>query len=252
MVTKSYSYKSHVDQNGKKHVEKNFSNKAQARGTDGNVITEKQNMYKNTKTGEKKIAKSRTLNDHGREMVRERDFQDNERVHNNYQGFDEEHADKFNDNWEREAQRMGFYNGVGNMLGYKEAPRPRVTTQDEMHYPKPRKSGTQTWSRESDDHDSQGNVRRQRTDTNTRGAQGLGLPVRTTAQPSEFVGRGGALGLGIPDVGTGTNVGGTQPRASNIRGNATGNTNTGLTTKNLGQGVYKNRNANANTIPMAG
>merc|ERR1711972_1203957 len=65
MVCKSYSYSSAMGPDGKRHVEKKFTNQAQAKGKNGQIISEKQEMYKNSSTGEKRIAKERNLGDQG-------------------------------------------------------------------------------------------------------------------------------------------------------------------------------------------
>ena len=121
MVCKSYSYSTTIDSNGNKHVEKKFTNQAQARNKHGDLIREKQEMYKNSKTGEKRIGKERTLNDQGRKMVRKQTGSDGEQVFNFYNGFEEDQAEKFNEVWENRARDVGFYGAAGGGLGYKSA-----------------------------------------------------------------------------------------------------------------------------------
>jgi hypothetical protein len=121
MVCRSYTYNTTIDSNGNKHVEKKFTNQAQARNKHGDLIREKQEMYKNSKTGEKRIGKERTLNDQGRKMVRKQTGSDGEQVLNFYNGFEEDQAEKFNEVWENRARDIGFYGVAGGGLGYKSA-----------------------------------------------------------------------------------------------------------------------------------
>ena len=80
-------------------------------------------MYKNSKTGEKRVAKERILDDQGRKMVRKKLGHGDEQIFNHYNGFEEEQAGHFDNRWENEARDMGFYEGVGSMLGYKNGPK---------------------------------------------------------------------------------------------------------------------------------
>jgi hypothetical protein len=121
MVCRSYTYNTTIDSNGNKHFEKKFTNQAQARNKHGDLIREKQEMYKNSKTGEKRIGKERTLNDQGRKMVRKQTGSDGEQVFNFYNGFEEDQAEKFNEVWENRARDIGFYGVAGGGLGYKSA-----------------------------------------------------------------------------------------------------------------------------------
>jgi hypothetical protein len=121
MVCRSYTYNTTIDGNGNKQYEKKFTNQAQARNKHGDLIREKQEMYKNSKTGEKRIGKERTLNDQGRKMVRKKTGSDGEQVFNFYNGLEEDQAEKFNEVWENRARDIGFYGGTGGGLGYKSA-----------------------------------------------------------------------------------------------------------------------------------
>lgn len=103
------------------------------------MISEKQEMYKNSKTGEKRVAKERTLDDQGRKMVRQKYGHGDEQIFNHYNGFEEEHADHFDNRWENEARNMGFYEGVGGMLGYGNGPR---AVHDTYKQPKKTKNNT--------------------------------------------------------------------------------------------------------------
>ena len=72
MVCNSYVMSSSIGEDGKRHVEKKYTNSAQTRGKNGELINEKNEMYKNSRTGEQRIAKERNLGDQGRKMVRKR------------------------------------------------------------------------------------------------------------------------------------------------------------------------------------
>lgn len=121
IVCRSYTYNTSIDSNGNNHVEKKFTNQAQARNKHGDLIREKQEMYKNSKTGERRIGKERTLNDQGRKMVRKQTGSDGEQVFNYYNGFEEDQAEKFNEVWENRARDIGFNGAAGGGVGYKSA-----------------------------------------------------------------------------------------------------------------------------------
>lgn len=173
-----------------RHVEKKFSNQAQTKGKNGKILSEKQEMYKNSKTGEKRVAKERTFDEQGRKMVRKKYGNGDEQMFNQYQGFEEEHAGVFDNRWENEAKNIGFYDSVGGMLGYKNGP--RVIQNDSYGGIKKTKKNPQNRNQAYDDEDDI----RIRVN-NFSDARGLGMPSTMTSKVNKD-NYADARGLGMP------------------------------------------------------
>ena len=78
---------------------------------DGHKISEKQEAYKNTKTGVQKAAHQRILDDKGTKQIRKKNtITGDQEEHNIYKGIKEEELDQFNENYNNYRSKVGFRN----------------------------------------------------------------------------------------------------------------------------------------------
>ena len=76
---------------------------------DGHKISEKQEAYKNSRTGVEKAARQRIIDDKGVKQIRQRNINTNEQgEHNIFKGLKEEELDEFNRNYNSIRNKYKF------------------------------------------------------------------------------------------------------------------------------------------------
>ena len=106
----SKSYCSRVDyRDGQPHQECYQSQSINQIGQDGHKISEKQEAYKNSRTGIQKAAHQRVLDDKGLKQIRQRNINTGaQEEHNIYKGMKEDELDNFNQNYNDYRNKIGF------------------------------------------------------------------------------------------------------------------------------------------------
>ena len=122
VITKSYSSK--IDyRDGQPHQECYQSQSINQIGSDGHKISEKQEAYKNSRTGVQKAAHQRILDDKGMKQIRQRNVNTGEQEeHNIFKGMREEELNNFNQNYNDYRNKIGFqknYKYLNQMNPYK-------------------------------------------------------------------------------------------------------------------------------------
>ena len=106
----SKSYCSKVDyRDGQPHQECYQSQSINQIGQDGHKISEKQEAYKNSRTGIQKAAHQRLLDDKGMKQIRQRNINTGaQEEHNIFKGMQESELDNFNQNHNDYRNKIGF------------------------------------------------------------------------------------------------------------------------------------------------
>ena len=120
----SKSYCSKVDyRDGQPHQECYQSQSINQIGQDGHKISEKQEAYKNSRTGVQKAAHQRILDDKGLKQIRQRNVNTGtQEEHNIFKGMREDEMDNFNQNYNDYRSKIGFqknYKFLNSMNPYK-------------------------------------------------------------------------------------------------------------------------------------
>ena len=108
----SKSYCSKIDyRDGQPHQECYQSQSINQIGQDGHKISEKQEAYKNSRTGVQKAAHQRILDDRGMKQIRQRNINTGaQEEHNIFKGMKEDEMDNFNQNYNDYRNKIGFQN----------------------------------------------------------------------------------------------------------------------------------------------
>ena len=122
VITKSYSSK--IDyRDGRPHQESYQSQSINQIGRDGHKISERQEAYKNSRTGVQKAAHQRVLDDKGMKQIRQRNINTGEQEeHNIFKGIREDELNDFNKNYNDYRNKIGFqknYKYLNAMNPYK-------------------------------------------------------------------------------------------------------------------------------------
>ena len=122
VITKSYSSK--IDyRDGQPHQECYQSQSINQIGSDGHKISEKQEAYKNSRTGVQKAAHQRILDDKGMKQIRQRNINTGaQEEHNIFKGMREDEVNDFNKNYNDYRNKVGFqknYKYLNQMNPYK-------------------------------------------------------------------------------------------------------------------------------------
>ena len=122
VITKSYSSK--IDyRDGRPHQECYQSQSINQIGRDGHKISERQEAYKNSRTGVQKAAHQRILDDKGMKQIRKRNVNTGEQEeHNIFKGMKEDELNDFNKNYNDYRSKIGFqknYKYLNAMNPYK-------------------------------------------------------------------------------------------------------------------------------------
>ena len=106
----SKSYCSKVDyRDGQPHQECYQSQSINQIGQDGHKISEKQEAYKNSRTGIQKAAHQRILDDKGMKQIRQRNINTGaQEEHNIFKGMQENELDNFNQHYNDYRNKIGF------------------------------------------------------------------------------------------------------------------------------------------------
>ena len=120
----SKSYCSRVDyRDGQPHQECYQSQSINQIGKDGHKISEKQEAYKNSRTGVQKAAHQRILDDRGMKQIRQRNVNTGDQEeHNIFKGMKEDELENFNQNYNEYRNKIGFqknYKYLNSMNPYK-------------------------------------------------------------------------------------------------------------------------------------
>jgi hypothetical protein len=120
----SKSYCSKVDyRDGQPHQECYQSQSINQIGQDGHKISEKQEAYKNSRTGVQKAAHQRILDDKGMKQIRQRNVNTGtQEEHNIFKGMREDEMDNFNQNYNDYRSKIGFqknYKYLNSLNPYK-------------------------------------------------------------------------------------------------------------------------------------
>ena len=109
VISKSYSSKiDYID--GQPHQEFYQSQSINQIGQDGHKISEKQEAYKNSRTGVQKAAHQRILDDKGIKQIRKRNINTGDQEeHNIFKGMREDEMDTFNKNFNDYRNKIGFH-----------------------------------------------------------------------------------------------------------------------------------------------
>ena len=120
----SKSYCSRVDyRDGQPHQECYQSQSINQIGQDGHKISEKQEAYKNSRTGIQKAAHQRVLDGKGMKQIRQRNINTGaQEEHNIFKGMQEDELDNFNQHYNDYRTKIGFqknYKYLNAMNPYK-------------------------------------------------------------------------------------------------------------------------------------
>ena len=108
-ISKSYVQKVNYSQGGEPIKEVYQSQSINQRGTDGHNISEKQEAYKNSKTGVEKAAHQRVLDGRGAKLIKQRNrFTGEQEEHNIFKGMNENELDSFNQNYNDYRNKSNF------------------------------------------------------------------------------------------------------------------------------------------------
>ena len=116
VITKSYSSK--IDyRDGRPHQESYQSQSINQIGRDGHKISERQEAYKNSRTGVQKAAHQRVLDDKGMKQIRQRNINTGEQEeHNIFKGIREDELNDFNKNYNDYRNKIGFQKNYLNAM----------------------------------------------------------------------------------------------------------------------------------------
>ena len=122
VITKSYSSK--IDyRDGRPHQECYQSQSINQIGKDVHKLSEKQEAYKNSRTGVQKAAHQRLLDDKGMKQIRQRNINTGaQEEHNIFKGMREDELNDFNKNYNDYRNKRGFqknYKYLNAMNPYK-------------------------------------------------------------------------------------------------------------------------------------
>jgi hypothetical protein len=98
MVCQSYSQSTRIGEDGRPVVTKKVKNKTQTVDNQGNVITEENEMFKDSAKGLKKMKKTKALGDKKVQVVKE-SRNGEQYIHRNMENLNEDELDNFNQNW---------------------------------------------------------------------------------------------------------------------------------------------------------
>jgi hypothetical protein len=118
VITKSYSSK--IDYKDGVPHEECYQSQSINQIKDGHKISEKQEAYKNSKTGVQKAAHQRILDDKGTKQIRKRNIKTGEQEeHNIFKGIKEEELDQFNESYNDYRNKIGFQNHYKHLNSMK-------------------------------------------------------------------------------------------------------------------------------------
>ena len=107
----SKSYCSKIDYRDGQPHEECYQSQSINQIKDGHKISEKQEAYKNSRTGVQKAAHQRMLDDRGMKQIRQRNINTGEQEeHNIFKGMKEDEMDNFNQNYNDYRNKVGFQN----------------------------------------------------------------------------------------------------------------------------------------------
>ena len=107
----SKSYCSKIDYRDGQPHEECYQSQSINQIKDGHKISEKQEAYKNSRTGVQKAAHQRILDDKGTKQIRQRNVNTGvQEEHNIFKGMREEELDDFNQKYNDYRQKTGFQN----------------------------------------------------------------------------------------------------------------------------------------------
>jgi hypothetical protein len=108
-ISKSYVQKIDYSQGGDPIKEVYQSQAINQRGSDGHNISEKQEAYKNSKTGVEKAAHQRVLDGKGAKLIKQRNrFTGEQEEHNIFKGINENELESFNQNYNDYRNKSNF------------------------------------------------------------------------------------------------------------------------------------------------
>ena len=107
----SKSYCSRIDYRDGQPHEECYQSQSINQIKDGHKISEKQEAYKNSRTGVQKAAHQRILDDKGTKQIRQRNVNTGDQEeHNIFKGMREDELDDFNEKYNDYRQKTGFQN----------------------------------------------------------------------------------------------------------------------------------------------
>jgi hypothetical protein len=107
----SKSYCSKIDYSDGQPHEECYQSQSINQIKDGHKISEKQEAYKNSRTGVQKAAHQRILDDKGTKQIRQRNVNTGvQEEHNIFKGMREDELDDFNEKYNDYRQKTGFQN----------------------------------------------------------------------------------------------------------------------------------------------
>ena len=107
----SKSYCSKIDYRDGQPHEECYQSQSINQIKDGHKISEKQEAYKNSRTGVQKAAHQRILDDKGTKQIRQRNVNTGDQEeHNIFKGMREDELDDFNEKYNDYRQKTGFQN----------------------------------------------------------------------------------------------------------------------------------------------
>ena len=140
----SKSYCSKIDyRDGQPHQEC-YQSQSINQIKDGHKISEKQEAYKNSRTGVQKAAHQRILDDKGTKQIRQRNVNTGvQEEHNIFKGMREDELDNFNETYNDYRNKVGFQNNYKylnalNKKGrkqYLDSENQRINNQNNTQYP---------------------------------------------------------------------------------------------------------------------
>ena len=140
----SKSYCSKIDyRDGQPHQEC-YQSQSINQIKDGHKISEKQEAYKNSRTGVQKAAHQRILDDKGTKQIRQRNVNTGvQEEHNIFKGMREDELDNFNETYNDYRNKVGFQNNYKylnalNKKGrkqYLDSENQRRNNQNNIQYP---------------------------------------------------------------------------------------------------------------------
>ena len=117
MITKTFCSK--IDySSGQPHEEKYQSQSISQVNKDGHRISERQEAYKNSRTGEQKAAHQRLLDDRGVKQIRKRNTLNGEQEeHNIFKGMQEDELGAFEESYKNYREKSGFQENYKYLYG---------------------------------------------------------------------------------------------------------------------------------------
>lgn len=127
-MSKTYVYSKSMGEDGTPHEEKYYANRIAGLTKEGEKIGEFEEMYDNTRTREKRLAKERILNDQGRRVIKRKIGEGPEEVRNIYRGINENQVGEFDQRWKRGANSVNLIGQFpnqfnGRQIGFQDADR---------------------------------------------------------------------------------------------------------------------------------